>query len=61
MNLITQLFTTLAFESQETKDLVLSPTLCEFAIQFSHESNEVAKSDRGSQPQYLQGPAGNVN
>ena len=61
INLVTQLFTTLAFESQETKDLALSPTLRESGIQFSHQSNEVAKLDWGPQPRYLQDPAGNVN
>lgn len=40
INLVTQLFITLAFKSQETKDPALIPMLHELGIQFSHQSRE---------------------
>lgn len=43
MNLVTQLFVTLAFKSQETED----PALYELEIRFSHQAKEGAELERG--------------
>ena len=40
INLVTQLFITLAFKSQEAKNLILISTLRELGIQFSHQPRE---------------------
>lgn len=56
-NLVTQLFITLAFKSQETED----PALYELEIRFSHQANEGAELDRGHRLQYPQHPPRHVN
>lgn len=58
INLVTQLFITLAFKSQETKNPVLIPTLHELGIQFSHQPREGPGLDFGPR---LKFPAGYVN
>lgn len=58
INLVTLLCSTLAFKSQETKDLVRIPTLHELGIQFSHQPNEGAKQALGPRVMYPQGPSG---
>lgn len=58
INLVTLLCSTLAFKSQETKDLVQIPTLHELGIQFSHQRDEGAKQALGPGLMYPQGPSG---
>lgn len=53
INLVTQLFITLAFKSQEAKNLILISTLRELGIQFSHQPREGPDLDLGPRLKHL--------